>query len=236
MNNILEVFRLGTLAYTVAWAMQKSMAQERAHQQRPDALLLLEHPHTYTLGSSGKLEHLLMDEAERTRRGVAVYHVDRGGDITYHGPGQLVGYPIVQLPDSDPSQKRSLDVVAFVRQLEAMLIDALAEFGIMGGRLAGYTGVWVEVEGVLSKIAAIGVKVTAHRVTQHGFALNINTDLDYFHGIIPCGIPDKPVTSMEAILGYPVGFSMVMDAVEKAFAKNFNYEVVRVDPLELKGQ
>lgn len=233
MNNLLEVFRLGTVAYTDAWAMQKSMAQERAYQQRSDALLLLEHPHTYTLGSSGKLEHLLMDEAERTRRGVSVYQVDRGGDITYHGPGQLVGYPIVRLPDSDPSQKRSLDVVAYVRQLEVMLIEALTEFGIIGERLVGYTGVWAKVEGVLSKIAAIGVKVTAHRITQHGFALNINTDLDYFRGIIPCGIPDKPVTSMAKILGYPVDFSMVMDVVEKAFASNFNYEVARVDPLEM---
>lgn len=233
MVKLLEVFRLGTVAYTDAWAMQKSMAQERAHQQRPDALLLLEHPHTYTLGSSGKLENLLMDETERTRRGVSVYHVDRGGDITYHGPGQLVGYPIVQLPDSDPSPKRSLDVVAYVRQLETMLIEALAEFGIVGERLAGYTGVWVEVDGVLSKIAAIGVKVTAHRVTQHGFALNANTDLDYFRGIIPCGIDDKPVTRIAEILGYPVDFSMVMDAVEKAFAKTFDYDLVRIGAAEI---
>ncbi|MCQ3930160.1 MAG: lipoyl(octanoyl) transferase [Chloroflexi bacterium] len=235
MDNLLEVFRLGTVAYTDAWAMQKSMAQERAHHHRPDALLLLEHPHTYTLGSSGKLEHLLMDEAERTRRGVSVYHVDRGGDITYHGPGQLVGYPIVRLPDSDPSQKRSLDVVAYVRQLETMLIESLAEFGIVGERLAGYTGVWVEVEGVLSKIAAIGVKVTAHRVTQHGFALNINTDLDYFRGIIPCGIPDKPVMSMAETLGYPVNSSPVMDAVEKAFANTFGYEAVRIGAVDMNA-
>lgn len=238
MSDILEVFRLGTVAYTDAWAMQKSMAQERAHQQRPDALLLLEHPHTYTLGSSGKLENLLMDETERLRRGVSVYHVDRGGDITYHGPGQLVGYPIVRLPDSDrnqPSQKRSLDVVAYVRQLETMLIEALTGFGIVGERLTGYTGVWVEVEGVLSKIAAIGVKVTAHRVTQHGFALNINTDLNYFRGIIPCGIRDKPVMSMAEILGYPVDFSMVMDVVEKAFAKTFSYELVRIGVEEMNA-
>ncbi|MBZ0319720.1 MAG: lipoyl(octanoyl) transferase LipB [Anaerolineae bacterium] len=235
MDKLLEVFRLGTLAYTDAWAMQKSMAQERAHQQRPDALLLLEHPHTYTLGSSGKLENLLMDEAERTQRGVSVYHVDRGGDITYHGPGQLVGYPIVRLPNSDPSPKRSLDVVSYVRQLETMLIEALAEFGIVGERLAGYTGVWVKVEGVLSKIAAIGVKVTAHRVTQHGFALNINTDLDYFRGIIPCGIPDKPVTSMAGIFGYPINSLQVMDAVEKAFANTFGYELVRIGAVEMNS-
>lgn len=224
MTTAVEVFRLGEIPYTEAWAIQKSMAAERANQQRPDVLLLLQHPHTYTLGSSGKLENLLMGEAERIQRGVSVYHVDRGGDITYHGPGQLVGYPIMQLPASESSpkpQKRSLDVVAYVRQLETLLIEALADFGIAGEQLTGYTGVWVDVDGVLSKIAAIGVKVTAQRVTQHGFALNVNTDLVYFRGIIPCGIPDKPVTSIAEILGHPVDLAMVMDAVERAFAKTF---------------
>ncbi len=217
-----EVLRLGNIAYTDAWALQKSMAEERANHQRPDTLLLLEHPHTYTLGSSGKLEHLLMDEAERLRRGVSVYQVDRGGDITYHGPGQLVGYPIIQLAASD--QKRSLDVVAYVRQLETLLIEVLAGFGILGESLAGYTGVWVNIAGILSKVAAIGVKVTAQRITQHGFALNVNTDLDYFRGIIPCGIPDKPVTSMADILGYSVDFAAVMDAVENTFIEAFHFE------------
>ena len=217
-----EVLRLGNSAYTDAWALQKSMAEERANHLRPDTLLLLEHPHTYTLGSSGKLEHLLMDEAERLRRGVSVYQVDRGGDITYHGPGQLVGYPIMQLAVSD--QKRSLDVGAYVRQLETMLIEVLAGFGISGEPLAGYTGVWVNLGGILSKIAAIGVKVTAQRITQHGFALNVNTDLDYFRGIIPCGIPDKPVTSMAQVLGHPVDMLAVMDAVENTFIETFHFE------------
>jgi lipoyl(octanoyl) transferase len=221
--NTCEVYRLGQMDYTEAWALQKSRAAARARDECPDALLLLEHPHTYTLGSSGRLENLLMDEAERTRRGVSVYHVDRGGDITYHGPGQLVGYPILRLPNS--GGKRSIDVVAYVRQLETMLIEALAAFDIFGERLAGYTGAWVDVNGTLSKVAAIGVKVTAQRITQHGFALNINTDLNYFRGIIPCGIPDKPVTSMAEILGRPVDFAEVMDAVEISFGKNFQLEL-----------
>lgn len=221
--NAFEVYRLGQIDYTEAWALQKSRAAARARDDCPDALLLLEHPHTYTLGSSGKLENLLMDEAERTRHGVEVYQVDRGGDITYHGPGQLVGYPILRLPNS--GSKRSIDVVAYVRQLETMLIEVLATFDILGERLAGYTGVWVDVNGVLSKIAAIGVKVTAQRITQHGFALNINTDLNYFRGIIPCGIPDKPVTSMAEILGQPVDFAGAMDAVEISFSKNFQLEL-----------
>lgn len=210
-----EVRWLGRIVYPDAWAMQKSMATERAANQRADALLLLEHPHTYTLGSSGKLENLLMDEAERRQRGVSVYQVDRGGDITYHGPGQLVGYPILRLPTSD--QKRSLEVVAYVRQLEAILIEALSPFGIIGQPLTGYTGVWVNCGGDLSKIAAIGVKVTAQRITQHGFALNVNTDLDYFRGIIPCGIPDKPVTSMAEILGHPVDMGKVIKVVADTF-------------------
>ncbi|MBI5930546.1 MAG: lipoyl(octanoyl) transferase LipB [Chloroflexi bacterium] len=221
-----DIFRLGEIPYTEAWAIQKSMAGERAAHQRPDALILLQHPHTYTLGSSGKLENLLMDEAERARRGVAVYQVDRGGDITYHGPGQLVGYPILQLPDSTRTPKRSLDVVAYVRQLETMLIEALAEFGIEGERVTGFTGVWVNAAGVLSKIAAIGVKVTAQRITQHGFALNVNTELEYFRGIIPCGIPDKPVTSMADLLGRPIDFEAVMDAVETSFSRVFHYKLL----------
>jgi lipoyl(octanoyl) transferase len=219
MMEICETYRLGKMPFDAAWSLQKTLAQARAGDACSDSLLLLEHPHTYTLGSSGKQEHLLMTEAERARRGVAVHVVDRGGDITYHGPGQLVGYPIIRLPQS--SNRFSADVVAYVRRLETMLGRALATFGIEGRSLEGYTGVWVNHAGVLSKIAAIGVRVTVHRVTLHGFALNVNTDLDYFQGIIPCGIADKPVTSMAAVLGQPVEMNPVMDAVEAAFAEVF---------------
>jgi lipoyl(octanoyl) transferase len=222
------VHPLGTVEYDYAWSLQKSLATDRGQQQRPDSLLLLEHPHTYTLGSSGKMEHLLFDEAERAKRGISVHHVDRGGDITYHGPGQLVGYPIVQLPRSNNGLRT--DVIGYVRNLEAMLIQAIAPFSISGERLSGYTGVWVNVDGELQKIAAIGVKVTTKSVTFHGFALNVNTDLDYFRGIIPCGIPDKPVTSMEKILGYTVDMTDVSDAIIASFGDVFDRDMLIEKP------
>jgi lipoyl(octanoyl) transferase len=214
-----DVFRLGCVSYTDAWLLQKSLARMRGGDGCHDALLLLEHPHTYTLGSSGKLAHLLFDETELAARGITVHQVDRGGDITYHGPGQLVGYPITRL-ESHQNDLRA-DVVAYVRQLEEVLIQALALFGIEGERLPGYTGVWVQVGSRWEKIAAIGVKVTVHRVTYHGFALNVNTDLSYFQGIIPCGIPDKRVTGMKALLGHPVQMEIVTDAVIRAFGDVF---------------
>lgn len=217
---ICHVHTLGTVDYAHAWSLQKSLATDRGYNQRPDTLLLLEHPHTYTLGSSGKMEHLLFDETERAKRGISVHHVDRGGDITYHGPGQLVGYPIIQLPRSSDGLRT--DVIGYIRDLEDTLIQAIANFGMHGEQLSGYTGVWVDVEGELQKIAAIGVKVTTRGVTLHGFALNVNIDLDYFHGIIPCGIPDKPVTSMQKILCHPVNLSEVSNAIITSFGHIFD--------------
>ncbi|PJF40293.1 MAG: lipoyl(octanoyl) transferase, partial [Phototrophicales bacterium] len=184
----------GCVAYETAWQWQKILAMQRAQDQCLDTLLLLEHPHTYTLGSAGKLEHLLMSEPERIQKGVSVFHVDRGGDITYHGPGQLVGYPILQL-ETNPKTLRA-DVVAYIRQLEEVIIESLQYFDIHGVRYPPYTGVWVSYNEVLHKIAAIGVKVNVKRITQHGFALNVHPDMQYFKGIIPCGIDDKPVISM----------------------------------------
>lgn len=213
-----SVYQLGEMPYAEAWELQKVLASERGQGQSPDALLLVEHPHTYTLGSAAKLEHLVWNETERAAHGIAVYRVDRGGDITYHGPGQLVGYPILQLPQTDHVKA---GVVDYIRSLEAVLIETLAQFEIQGERLAGYTGVWVGG----AKIAAIGVKVTARRVTYHGFALNINTDLRYFHGIIPCGIVDKPVTSMQVIIGQVVDMAAVIHAVTEAFGRVLGYNI-----------
>lgn len=214
-GQICDTHRLGMVDYQVAWQLQKQLAAARGRDALTDQLLLLEHPHTYTLGSAGCLDHLLMDEAERAARGVAVYHVDRGGDITYHGPGQLVGYPILRLAVG-PGTLRT-GVVDYIRQLEAVLIQALATFGVTGQRLPGYTGVWVNWDGVLHKIAAIGVKVTARGVTMHGFALNVNPDMAYFAGIIPCGIDGKPVISLAQVYDGPLAMEQVMDAVETAF-------------------
>src|SRR5687768_16316927 len=167
--------RPGRIPYSDAWALQNELVEARGRGEAPDRLLLLEHPHTYTLGSSGKDEHLLMPSEERERLGVEVLRVDRGGDITYHGPGQLVGYPIIQLERGD-GRLRS-DVVGYVRNLEQVIIRTLAEYGITGKPIAGLTGVWVETLRGDEKIAAIGVKINVKAVTKHGFALNLNTDL-----------------------------------------------------------
>lgn len=232
MQKPCRVVWAGRVAYETAWNWQKELAVERAQNLRPDTILLLEHPHTYTLGSAGKLEHLLMDDTERRQKGVSVFHVDRGGDITYHGPGQLVGYPIIQL-DSDVGTVRA-DVVAYIRHLEETLLLALSSFGIEGSQYPPHTGVWVSVDGVLHKIAAIGVKVNVKRVTLHGFALNVHPDMDYFKGIIPCGIDDKPVISLNQLLGNAPAMSEVIHAVTIAFGTVFDFEMLPQDTLTEK--
>ncbi|CAG0994340.1 lipoyl(octanoyl) transferase [Anaerolineae bacterium] len=211
----LHKVRLGRLEYGEAWALQKKLAEARAHDQIPDQLLLVEHPHTYTLGANADESHLVYTEAERMARGISLYRTDRGGDVTYHGLGQLVGYPILKLPAGGDGLHA--DVVGYVRMLEAILIQTLAVWGIQGERLAGYSGVWVATGGTLAKIAAIGVRVNSRRVTTHGFALNVNTDLSYFKGIIPCGISDKPVIGMQELIGSQTPLAQVSEEIEAAF-------------------
>ena len=189
--------------------MQQRLAEARRAGHIPDTLLLLEHPHTYTIGRSGTRDHVYLSEAELGARGITCLEVDRGGDVTYHGPGQLVGYPIFDLGTAP-------DVGRYVRNLEGCLIEAMADFGIQAGRLSGYTGVWIGDE----KIAAIGVKIS-RGVTTHGFALNVSTDLSLFGHILPCGIPDKGVTSMAVKLGRAPGMSQVEAAVVAHFHDRF---------------
>jgi lipoyl(octanoyl) transferase len=177
-------------------------------------LLLLEHPHTYTLGRSGKREHILLSPVELEERGIAVYDVDRGGDVTYHGPEQLVGYPILRLP------KDRYTFVRYIRDLERALLDAVSDLGVPGELKEGYSGVWVGEE----KVCAIGVKVDAYGVTSHGFALNVNTDLSYFGHIIPCGIQDKGVTSLQCLLRRRVSTRRVENAVVQRIAKTFGLQ------------
>lgn len=197
-----NLIQCGLMDYEAAWALQHELAQARSAGAIDDTLLLLEHPHTYTLGRSGKREHLLLSEAECAARGISVLDVDRGGDITYHGPGQLVAYPIRYLGEADASGRLvRADYIGYLRQLEEVLIGTLRVFGIRGQREEGLTGVWVETAHGPAKVAAIGVKVTARGVSLHGTALNVTTDLGYFGGIVPCGIADKPVTSLAALLG-----------------------------------
>ena len=178
---------LGRMDYGRALELQQQIVAQRKQGLIPDQLLLLEHPHVITMGRNGHLENLLADDQVLGRAGISFYPTDRGGDITYHGPGQLVGYPILDLRE----WKR--DVGAYVRSIEQVIIDTLADYGIAAGRIPKLTGVWVEDR----KIAAIGVHISRW-VTSHGFALNVSTDLSYFQYIVPCGLT-KPVTSMERL-------------------------------------
>jgi lipoyl(octanoyl) transferase len=215
------------LGYREAWALQERLATARGADQIPDTLLFVEHPHTYTLGSSGRAEHVLLSPEALQARGIEVHWVNRGGDVTYHGPGQLVGYPIIRLPNDGDGLHA--DVVRYVRMLEQTLIDALTVYGIRAWPYRGYTGVWLDGANSPEKIAAIGVKVTVRRVTMHGFALNVNTDLDYFKGIVPCGISDKPVTSMQAVLGRALDVAVVADEVARAFGAVFSRTLIHTD-------
>jgi lipoyl(octanoyl) transferase len=211
-----ELRELGSLEYAQAFALQRELVEKRKHGEVPDQLLLVEHPHVITLGRNGKMHNLLAGEDALRRAGVAFHESDRGGDITYHGPGQMVGYPVFDLRE----WKR--DVLAYVRAIEQALIDALAGFGIVGGREEGATGVWVAGR----KIAAIGVHISRW-VTSHGFALNVSTDLSYFQYIVPCGLA-KPVTSMAAELGSAPPRAAVAAAVAAAFARVFELDMVEV--------
>jgi lipoyl(octanoyl) transferase len=205
----MEVRRLGQVPYDKAWALQNRVADQRRAGLVPDTLILLEHPHTYTIGRSGTREHVFLKEDELAARDITCIDVDRGGDVTYHGPGQLVGYPILDLGPKP-------DVGLYLRNLEGCLIDVLADFGIAAGRLSGYTGVWIGDR----KIAAIGIKVS-QGVTTHGFALNVSTDLSLFTHILACGIPDKGVTSMALELGMAPPMVAVEDTVIARFSERF---------------
>ena len=203
------VIRPGLVEYEVALAEQRRLAGE-CRDRGKATLLLLEHPPTYTFGVRGRSEHLLLTEASLASLGAAVHRTDRGGDVTFHGPGQLVGYPIVDLRawGEGPSW--------YVRSLESVLIETLAAFGIEGRREPGRPGVWAG-DG---KVAAIGVRVS-RGVTTHGFALNVDPDLDYFSHIVPCGLPGIAVTSMARELGSAPAMADVMDALVEAFAATF---------------
>ena len=203
------VARLGLTDYLEAWELQKAIARQRGDGSLPDTLVLLEHPHVYTLGRRGKLSDVLVGEQALERMGVQVCHADRGGQITYHGPGQLVGYPIVDVrPLGGP--------VDYVCALEETLIHTLGDFGLEAGRKSGLTGVWVDYE----KVAAIGVRIS-RGIATHGFALNVNPDLSYFRHIVPCGIQGVVVTSMEKLLGSPVDMDEVVLRLVNHFGRLF---------------
>ena len=215
MNEI-GVVRLGRTEYGETWELQKRLVALRAGGTNPDLLLLNEHDHVYTIGTSGEADHLLAGPEELRASGASVYRSDRGGDITYHGPGQLVGYPILDL------HGYYLDLHRYLRDLEEVVIRTLATYGIASGRDSDFTGVWVG----QNKIAALGVKVSRW-VTMHGFALNVSTDTSYFDRIIPCGIFHKGVTSMEETLGRPVSLDEVSERVTEHFGAVFGARMER---------
>lgn len=207
-----ELRDLGRIGYGEACALQQDLAARRKQGVIADQLLIVEHPHVITMGRNGRLENLLASPEALSRAGVAFHHTDRGGDVTYHGPGQIVGYPIVDL------RQWKRDVVAYVRGLEQVIIDALAAFGIGAGRISGSTGVWVRDR----KIAAIGVHISRW-VTSHGFALNVDADLGYFRYIVPCGLT-SPLTSMREE-GFNGGRAEVVDALAGCFGRVFECEM-----------
>jgi lipoyl(octanoyl) transferase len=216
---------LGRMAYAEALAIQQSIAEERKRGAGADHLLFVEHPHVVTVGRNGHEENILAPAEVLRRSGIGLHYTDRGGDVTYHGPGQIVGYPIVDLRD----WKR--DVGAYVRAIEQTIIDALADFGIIAERIPKLTGVWTQAkDGSHAKVAAIGVHLSRW-VSTHGWALNVTTDLRYFQYIVPCGLT-KPVTSM-AVAGAPRSAPDPEDvkrALTKRFGENFDFEMQAESP------
>jgi lipoyl(octanoyl) transferase len=208
----LTVRRLGRVPYADALAIQRSLVEDRRAGRIGDTLLLVEHPHVLTLGvrGDGGRSHILASDEMLASRGIEVHETGRGGDITYHGPGQIVGYPIVDL---NPDRR---DVHRYVRDLETVLIRTAADYGIAAGRIEGLTGVWVGNE----KLAAIGVRI-ARWITSHGFAFNVATDLAQFDLIVPCGIADRGVTSLGRLLGRPVDTAEVENRIIEHFANVF---------------
>ena len=233
MNFVVE--DLGLIEYETAWKLQNQYAAEIAEEKRPPTLLLLEHLHVYTFGRRGKQENLLWGESQLKEKGIAIHWVDRGGDVTYHGPGQLVGYPLLRLGQVDLQSKLpQADYVGYVRKLEKVIITALARLGLVSGQRQGLTGVWIQADvhsrcprcspedrKKPAKIAAIGVKVDARGVSRHGFALNVNPDMDYWDGIIACGLQDEPVVSLADLFPDPPSMERVKGEVVKAFEEVF---------------
>lgn len=211
---------MGRLAYAPAWALQKQVQARLIEAKRvtppqplPHLLLLVEHPHVYTLGKSGDPSHLLLSEEALSRHGATFFEIDRGGDITYHGPGQLVAYPLLDL------DRFYTDIHRYLRELEDVVIRTCADYGLAGDRVEGRTGVWIgpDARGPERKICAMGVRLSRW-VTMHGLALNLNTDLDFFGHIVPCGIADRGVTSLQAELG---GHAVDEEAARTRFLGHF---------------
>jgi lipoyl(octanoyl) transferase len=234
INKKVEFIDLGQKDYKETWDFQEELfaksvalkienrkADPNEQQATPNYLIFVEHPHVYTLGKSGNPSHLLLNETELAKKDAVYYKINRGGDITYHGPGQLVGYPIFDL------ENFFTDIHLYLRNLEEAIILTLADYGIAAGRISGLTGVWIENEDGSRprKICAMGVK-SSRWITMHGFAFNMNANLDYFNNIVPCGISDKEVTSMHLELGQNVNESEVKEKVKNHLKNLFEIEYI----------
>jgi len=215
MTKRLNICDLGFIDYKEAWDLQKEILELRSKNKIDDIFFLLEHPNTYTLGKIADKKNLIGSEEYLKENKISVYDIDRGGDITYHGPGQIVGYPVIDL------NNWQLDTHKYLRALEEVIIKTCEYYGLTAGRVPKYTGVWIENR----KIAAIGIKVS-HWITMHGFAFNVNTDLSLFNGIIPCGISDKEVTSLQKELSREININEVKNLLIRNFKEIFEYSDV----------
>lgn len=217
------VYQPGQISYQAAYRLQRQLLEERLDGRIPDTLLLLEHPPTITVGKSGKLENILASPEELAQKGVSLVFIDRGGDVTYHGPGQLVGYPIFDL------RGWGKDIHRYIHNLEEVIIRTLKDFAIESGRDKNHPGVWVGNQ----EIAAIGLRLKKW-VTMHGFALNVNTDLEYFSLIYPCGFADRTATSISRRLGREVALETVTERLLAYFAEIFEIDITSKTNIPIK--
>jgi lipoyl(octanoyl) transferase len=242
---VCEVHHLGLVPYEPVWRLQEVLVGEIASGKRRPTLLLLEHTHTYTFGRRGNTTNLIWNEEDLIRRGIHVHWVDRGGDVTYHGPGQLVGYPLLPLDTNGLHQDAAhssgrlpqADFMGYLRKLEIALIESLAVWGVHAQSIPGLTGVWVPTQGKgnrtttpnqsqpAAKIAAIGVKVDVKGITRHGFALNVNPDMSYWQGIIPCGLEGYEVTSLEELIHPIPTMQTIRETIVASFGAIFGYNM-----------
>ena len=230
-TSVISLVQLGTIDYATGLELQQQLVALRKEGKIGDVVLLLEHSPVITLGRNAKASNVVASRELLAQRGVEVFECDRGGDVTFHGAGQIVGYPIFDLrAHATPEGKRkTLGVIEFVRRLEEVLIRTCVDFAIPTKRVPGLTGVWTEPPE--SKLAAIGVHISRF-VTSHGFALNVNTDLGYFDLIVPCGIATKPVTSMQQQLGRPLDLNAVAESISRNFGTVFSSQMLWVETLE----
>ncbi|MEK6256903.1 MAG: lipoyl(octanoyl) transferase LipB [Chloroflexota bacterium] len=246
VDNICKAYRLGVVEYMKGWHLQQQMSQMVADGEHPPTLILMEHSHVYTFGKSASEDNLLWNADQLKEKLVDSHWIDRGGDVTYHGPGQLVGYPILPISQQQPSAPSDsiaeatskIDLSGYLRNLEKVIIKTLADFGIISGQIDGQTGVWIQPDMLSkcvhcppdlykapAKIASIGVKVNARGISSHGFALNVDTDMSYFDGILACGLENQNKAKLAYFMNELPSMNKIVQKVVSNFGKVFDYEM-----------